>query len=157
MPIVPIVGPAGAGKSQVIAAERRPGDVLIDFTLLYAALSGAVRGPDGTYPEREAGDPLLPLVAAVKAFALQQAVDRELDGHVTSSARGEVESLERRTGRPARVVDPGEDTVISRLVDPDTGDLSEECGEAAARWYGDKKSDAGYWVSSSGRRYRIAR
>ena len=135
MPITPLVGPAGAGKSQHADRELRLGEVLIDFTLLYAALANVTRGPDGRYPERAAGDPLLPLVAAVKAFALSEAVRRELAGFVTSSARSDIGRLESRTGRPAIIIDPGEEAIRARLADPTTGRLSAECSTAMGRWY----------------------
>ena len=99
------------------------------------ALSGAQRGPDGRYPERIAGDPLIPLVAYIKATALRQAVERELDGFVTTSARADVPELERITGQPATVIDPGEDVVKARLADAVAGELSPECSTALSRWY----------------------
>ena len=135
MPIVPIVGPASGGKSQLIAARLTPGMVVLDFTMLYVALSGVQRGPDGRYPERVTGDPLLPMVSEVKALALNAAIRRELSGFVTSSARDDVEMLERVTGAKATVVDPGEDIVRARLADPVTGEVSEECSAALRRWY----------------------
>ena len=173
MPIVPIAGPAGAGKSQVIAAERRPGDVLIDFTEIYAAVSGVQRGPDGRYPERLDSDPLLPLVSAVRGFMLSEAVRRELNGVVTTASRDEVSVLERITGQRARIVDPGDDMVVSRLMVGDTEvdasvpdarrprrgrGLPSNCWKAIRRWFGDKSQTEGgrrVWVSSSGRRYPI--
>lgn len=161
MPIVPVVGPVGAGKSQEIEAERRPGDVLIDFTAIYVALSGVVRDRAGRYPEREAGDPLLPLTSAVAAFALSEAVKRELTGHVTTASKDKVPQLERITGQKARVIDPGDDAVITRHYGSPKPSITEECSQALGRWYGDKREsgdDGGnYWTSSSGKRYRITR
>ena len=115
MPIQPIAGPAGGGKSQVVAEALRPGMVLIDFTAIWAALAGVERGPDGLYPVRRDDDPLVPLVSAVQAFALSQAVERQLDGFVTTASRDRVALLERITGQPARIVDPGIETVLERL------------------------------------------
>ncbi len=135
MPITPVLGPAGAGKSQHVDRERRPGDVVIDYTLLWAALTMARRGPDGRYPERGDDDPSLPLVSAVKAFALSEAVRRELGGFVTSSARSDIARLETRTGRPATIIDPGRAVVAARLTDPETGILSAACSTALGRWY----------------------
>ena len=136
MAITPVVGPAGAGKSQYIDRERRPGEVVIDYTLLWAALTMARRGPDGRFPERGDDGPSLPLVSAVKAFALSEAVRRELSGYVTSSARSDVERLEGRTGRRAVIIDPGRAVVAARLTDPETGVLSSACSVALGRWYG---------------------
>ena len=135
MPITPVLGPAGAGKSQYIDRERRPGDVVIDYTLLWAALTMARRGPDGRYPERGDDDPSLPLVSAVKGFAVAEAVKRELAGYVTSSARSDIGRLESRTGRPAVIIDPGREVVEGRLRDPESGEISAACSVAMGRWY----------------------
>ena len=136
MPIIPIIGPAGAGKSQIIDNLRRPGQVLLDYTGLYAAIGGVQRDASGRYPVRVDGDPLIGLVAALKDYAVEQAVTRELDGYVTSSSRDDIERLERITGQPATIVDPGEAVTKARLADPVTGVLSEECKKALRRWYG---------------------
>lgn len=130
-----VAGPAGAGKSQYVARERNPGDILIDYTSIWAALTGAERGADGKYPERETGDPALPLVSATKEFVLRQAVERELNGFVTTSARDEVQRLESVTNSTAEIIDPGQDVVRLRLADPETGRLSDECQGALNRWY----------------------
>ena len=135
MPIRPIVGPAGAGKSQHIEQEQKPGDIIIDYTRLWVALTGAVRGPDGKYPDRTDDDPSLALVNAVKQFALSQAIERELDGYVTSSASAEVPKLEARTGQVATVLDPGQTAVEKRLADR-FGTVSDQCRKALRRWYG---------------------
>ena len=136
MPIRPVAGPAGAGKSQHVDRERGPHGIVIDFTALWAALTGATRGPDGKYPERTDDDPSLALVSAVKAFAVSQAITRELTGFVTTSSRTEMARLEVQTGQPAVVIDPGEDVVRGRLTDQRTGVMSEDCAKAMARWYG---------------------
>ena len=135
MPITPVIGPAGGGKSQYIAANIRPGWIILDYTMIYAALSGAQRGADGKFPERVTGDPLLPMVSAVKAVALSIAVERQLDGFVTSSARADREILERITGQVATIIDPGEEVIKARLRDPLTERLSPECSTALSRWY----------------------
>ena len=170
MPITPIAGPVGAGKSQEVDRLRKPGDVLIDFTRIYVALSGAVRGPDGRFPEREDGDPLLPLASAVQSFALSEAVARELDGFVTTASADKVPTLERVTGETAKVIDPGDDAVIVRHYG-ERPNITAECSKALGRWYGPRSArgsgggkdatgkavddSAEYWVSASGTRYRI--
>ena len=78
---------------------------------------------------------MLPFVSAVKAAALSLAVERELSGFVTSSARDDVAVLERITRTAAVVIDPGELVVRARLADPETGELSDECENAVGRWY----------------------
>ena len=163
MPVVPVVGPAGAGKSQVIAAERRPGDVLIDFTALHAALTGAVRGEDGRFPVREDDDPSLPLVAAVQAFALSEAVRRELNGFVTTASRENVERLERATGQRARVVDAEPGPILARLTETDDDGpyLNRQCVTAARRWWTEASEikwhaqGIGSWRGPDGRTHRV--
>ena len=58
MAIEIVAGPAGSGKSQLVAVELdKERDVLIDFTRLWAAISGIDRLPDGRFPVRRRGDP----------------------------------------------------------------------------------------------------
>ena len=138
MAISIVRGPAGGGKSQYVERAHTAGKVVIDFTRLYAALALVERGADGMYPVRVDGDPLLPLVEAVKTFATREAARRELSGHVTTSdsSPGEVERL-RELGARGEVVtlDPGEEVIRARLADAETGALSPECGKALSRWY----------------------
>ena len=163
MPIQPIVGPAGAGKSQVIAAERRPGDILIDFTALWVALTGATRGEDGRYPVREDDDPSLPLVSALYWFGLSEAVKRELSGFVTSASREHVRRLESVTGQTARVVDPEPGPLLARLTEVDDGGeyLDGACVSAVRRWWTDASEvkwharGVGSWQGPDGRTHRV--
>ena len=72
MPITPVAGPAGGGKSAYVAEHLRPGWIVLDFTQIYVALTGAVRGPGRQVtPNELTGDPVLPLVSAVKAVDLE--------------------------------------------------------------------------------------
>ena len=137
MPIQPVAGPAGAGKSQWIARNRRPGDVVIDHTALWAALTGAERGPDGRYPPREDDDATAPFVQYLMATAVRRATAAGLSGFVTTSRRGKVAELEAETGEAAVIVDPGRQVAEDRLRDPETGELSAACSRALARWYDD--------------------
>ena len=163
MPITPIVGPAGSGKSQVVAAERRPGDILIDYTLIWAALTGAVRGEDGRFPVREDDDPSLPLVSSLYWFGLSEAVKRELNGYVTSASRANVERLEQVTGVKARVVDVEPGPLLARLseVDDDGEYLDGQCVAAARRWWTEAENvkwharGVGSWKGPDGRTHRV--
>ena len=137
MPITPVAGPAGGGKSQWIARNRQPGDVVIDHTGLWAALTGAQRGADGRYPPRPDDDPTIPLVQYVMAVAVRRATEAGLSGFVTTSRRAKVADLERETGEAAVIVDPGREVATERLRDPETGDLSAACSRALAKWYDD--------------------
>ena len=136
--MVIVRGPAGAGKSGYVERERRPGELLADFTMLYAAVAGVTRGPDGRYPVRQDTDPLIPIVAAIKAFVVREAARRGLRGYVTtsSSAPGELARLRELGASDAAPItlDPGESVVRARLAGDD-GELSEQCRLALARWY----------------------
>ena len=163
MPITPVAGPAGSGKSQYVARRLRRGEVVLDYTRLWAALAGVERGPDGRLPERRPDDPLIPLVQAVFASALVEATRRGLNGYVTTASRGAVADLVTQTGQPAVEIDPGDDVAVSRLMtddpDPPAGQprraLPRSCSRALARWYGDRRTAGGAWRSSSGREYPI--
>ena len=137
MPITPVAGPAGGGKSQWIERNRQPGDILIDHTAIWAALTGAQRGPDGRYPAREADDPTTGLVQYLMAVAVRQAAADGLDGYVTTSRRAKVADLEDATGEAAVIVDPGVKVATDRLRDPETGELSPACAAALGRWFTD--------------------
>ena len=144
MPLEVIAGPAGGGKSQVVEEERTTGDVVIDFTSLYVAMTGVQRDPaTGRYPERLDGDPRIGLVSEVRDHAIAAAAERELDGFVTTSD-SRPESLDRFARLAAgpgveaaviRIIDPGEEVVRARLADPVTGQLSSGCESALGRWY----------------------
>ena len=120
-------------------------DLLADFTALYAAISAAERGPDGRYPERVTGDPLLPLVSYLKTTIARAGLHRDFRVLVTTSDSSDDERekwADMADGERARfsavTVDPGESVVRARLMtDPNTGEaLSEECQKALRRWYG---------------------
>ena len=131
MALVIVRGPAGSGKSGYVERERRPGEVVADFTAVYAAISGATRGPDGRYPVRQDTDPLIPLVAWVKAAIVREAARRQLSGFVTTSdsSAGEIERLRRLGASDAEPVtlDPGREIAEARLTDTETGQLHPQC------------------------------
>ena len=134
-------GPAGSGKSQEARRLRdeNPGPAVIaDFQSLYAAIAGDVRGPDGTFPQRDPA--LLPTAEYVRRAVITAAVSRQIDVIATNSDG----SLTRRAqlleqlgaGAEERVIDPGEEVVKSRLSSRRTGRLSGACSQAIGRWYG---------------------
>ena len=133
-------GPAGAAKSALARQlfEARTGLVVVaDFQSLYAALTGDTRGPDGRYPLRD--ERLLPLTEYTRRAVITGAIERDIDVIATNSdgAPGRREFMLSKLGPDAteRVIDPGEDVIRARLSDPITGELSDECQSAAARWY----------------------
>ena len=163
MAIVPVAGPAGSGKSQLIASERRPGDILIDYTALWVALTGATRGEDGRYPVREDDDPSLPLVSAAYWWMLGEAVKRELSGFVTTASRANVERLEAVTGQPARIIEPEPGPLIARLteVDGDGEHIQGQCVSAVRRWWTNAETikwhtpGVGSWRGPDGKTHRV--
>lgn len=137
-----IEGPAGAGKSGITALMLAAGEVqvLADVTELWAALAGAVRGPDGRYPLRLDDDPALAVARYLQAVAVRQGLQDGADVAVTTSRRGQVErwrqvATEAATSFAVRTVDPGRQVVEARLADDD-GNLSAACQQAIGRWYG---------------------
>lgn len=141
--LIRLAGPAGSGKSGRARRMLAGGDadLLIDFTALYAALSGVERDGEGKYPVRSDTDPLLPLVHAVRAIAVAEGLRRGFRLLRTSSARDDEDrdrATAERHGAEYRqiVIDPGREVVAARLADPETGELSQACSVALSRWYG---------------------
>ena len=139
-----ISGPAGSSKSAIARqqledwqAEGRLA-VAADFQALYAALTLAVRGPDGRFPLRD--DRLLSVTEYIRSVLVRTATERGISVVLTNSDGDpdRRQDLLARIGAPAaeRIVDPGEQTVRARLSDPVTGELSSDCQQAIARWYG---------------------
>ena len=157
MPIGIIRGPAGAGKSQWFQENREPGDLLIDVTALWVALLGLERDGNGRYPVRLASEPGLRMALYLKSTAIRFAAENGISGWATTSSSSPV-AVERLreiivsagagagagwccAGAVGRVVtvDPGESVARSRLADPDTGEVSDECNRAVRRWYGRRR------------------
>ena len=136
-------GPAGAGKSQlaraILRAWAREGRLAVaaDFQSIVAALTLAVRGEDGKFPERD--DRLLPMAEHIRREVIDAARARGISVVATNSdgAPQRRQALLERIGDGAteRVVDPGRSVVEGRLADPLTGDVSPACQRAVGRWY----------------------
>ena len=140
--LVLIEGPAGGGKSQVAQDLLAAGSVqlIADVTQLWAALSGAVRGPDGRYPVRRDDDPALAVALSIRAYAARRGLELDADVAVTAASRGQAQrwaKLADDVGATlsVRTVDPGREVVTERLAEAD-GELSGPCARAVGRWYG---------------------
>ena len=137
-----VQGPAGAGKSGVTAEMLSSGEVAVvaDVTSLWVALSGVTRGPDGRYPVRLDDDPALHLARYVRQVAVRRALTLDINIAVTTSSPDQVEKyralLDDSDELRARTVSIPEGVARQRLSDPATGELSKECEEAIARWFG---------------------
>lgn len=142
--LIHVEGPGGGGKSQLIARMLAAGEVQIvsDVTMLWAALSGAVRDPEtGLYPVRLDDDPALALARYLQATAVRQGLEDGADVAVTSSAPDQGPRWERLADDAdvefqQRTVDPGRAEITRRLTDQATGILSDQCANVIRRWYG---------------------
>lgn len=141
MTLTLLQGPAGSGKSQLLAALLAATDnqIGLDITALWAAMSGATRGPDGRYSERSDDDPALAGAFYTQHVTTRWALSEGVDVAVTTSRPGQEERWRRlaeEAGVPfqVRTVDPGREVVEARLAGPD-GELSEACRRAIDRWY----------------------
>ena len=136
-----VQGPAGGGKSQVVAEMVAAGEVSLvsDVTRLWVALGVYQRGPDGRYPVRQDQDPALATALYLQAVAVRRALETGADVAVTTSRAGQAQrwlEVAESAGQSFRVrtVDPGEAVVRARLAGPD-GSVSQECERAIGRWY----------------------
>ena len=136
-------GPAGGGKSALAASMLSAGEISVlgDITSIWAALSGAQRGPDGRYPVRLDDDPALRVAQYVQRAAIRRALRDGIDAAATTSQAGQAEAWrelaeEVETEFILRTVDPGRRVVEARLADAATGILSDACRAAISRWYG---------------------
>ena len=136
-------GPAGSGKSELAREALAAGevDVLADLTAIWAALTGARRGPDGKYPTRRDTDPIIlsGMAAYIRRTVVRQALRQDLRAAVMTGTRGlavEYGAIAHEYGAAfeVRTVDPGEFEVRKRLAAPG-GKLDPECEKAIARWY----------------------
>ena len=138
-----LVGPAGGGKSQAaraLLAEATEPTVAADFTAILSALTLAERGPDGKYPARTARtEALLPIAEYVRRVIITAATERNI-GIVATSSDGDPGRRDfllglLGPGAVVRTLDPGRDVVSARLSDSVTGELSDDCARAVARYY----------------------
>ena len=144
-----VQGPAGGGKSAVTRDMLAAGEIqlLADVTALWAALTGAVRGPDGRYPVRLPDDPGLRAALYLQATAAHHGLREGLDVAVTTSQRGQEprwRAVADTEDAPLRVrtIDPGRSVVLARLAQDVTNAagvtepvVSAACRDAVNRWY----------------------
>ena len=145
--------------------EANEVQVAADLTMLWVALSGVTRGPDGGYPIREDDDPALQTALYVQGAAVRHALTEGRNVAVTTSRAGQVERWRDVAQSVAarfrvRTADPGLHVVVGRLSiegepgvddeildilpgDTDTDVLnrrrrriSRQCRKAVERWYG---------------------
>ena len=144
MTLTLIEGPAGSGKSQMVAEMLAAGelDIQADLTGMWVALRGVERDPaTGRYPIRQDTDPAVAagLAAYLRAAAVRQGLRQGLRVGVTSGTPDTATKwaeVAREAGTAFNVVtiDPGRTVVTARLeVD---GELPEQCERAIRRWYG---------------------
>lgn len=144
MSLLLVQGPAGGGKSQLVAEFLESGliDLVSDITMLWVALKGVTRDADGRFPVREDSDPALDAARYLQPVLVRFALELGARVAVTTSRRNQVERWQTLAYSidvdfSVRTVDPGEDVVRARLADPVTGELSDPCARAIRRWYGE--------------------
>ena len=142
-----IAGPAGGGKTQrarVLIAELRAAGLepfAADVQSLLAALLLLERLPDGRYPERlDDQQYTLAMVEYLRTTLIRQALEDDRPVVVTISeppGRPRYVALLALFGGQAKeeTIDPGIDVIVERLSGPD-GTISDQCAEAADRYYG---------------------
>ena len=141
-------GPAGSGKSQWFEQNSSAGDLFLDVTTIWAALRNLERDGNGLYPVRLSREAALTLALYLKAVGIRFAAENGINGWATTSNSSPlaVERIRERiisgggAGAVGRVVTVGEnlsrEEILDRLRDPATGEVSEECQKAVARWFG---------------------
>ena len=138
-----VAGPPFGGKSRMIR-ERMAADpslVLVDFTAVFAAISGEERDPETRrYPVRATGDPRLAYAAGVYTRAVEHAAFTEQRGFVTTAKRDQIDRLkELAATRWVEIVDPGEGVVRDRMAHYYGGAVPDECENAMSGWYGGRR------------------
>ena len=96
-----VQGPAGAGKSQHVAALKAAGTVaaIADITRLWSAIGGYERDPTtGLFPVRADADPALLLALYTKTVVVRQALSEGVNVAVTSSVALPAPTLARHRG-----------------------------------------------------------
>ena len=143
-----IAGPAGGGKSQrarVLIAELRNAGLqpfAADVQSILAALLLLERLPDGRYPERlDDQQYALTMVEYLRTTLIRQALENDQPVIVTISeppGRPRYTALFALFGGQAKeeVVDPGIGVIVERLTLPGATEPSQQCIEAASRYYG---------------------
>lgn len=137
--LVVLAGPALVGKSPIAEAAIEPkrGEVLIDYSLLFSALTTVPRG--ALRPSRVP----LPLVESVREHAIREAVARELNGFVTVASGTALRKVRQLAPAAAVLVMQPQRADLERLIarGPEARATStelqwiDECTQAAVRWY----------------------
>ena len=137
-----ISGPAGAGKSaegKRLLSEATEPTILVEFQEILAFLLGLRRDPTtNRYPERRPQDAYaIPLAAAIRRFTIVEAVDQNIYT-IASNSDGDPArraGLVRILGLGATelIIDPGYAAIVENLSIE--GVFSEQCQEAANRWF----------------------
>lgn len=127
MALTVITGPPASGKSTWVRANAQPGDIVIDYDLIAAALSPG--GDSHDHSRRLAKVTYRARTAAINE-ALRHA--EHIDVWIIHSAP-KPDALERYTAHHARIVtiDPGRDVVMQRIAEQ----RPSSARAVATRWY----------------------
>lgn len=127
MSLTVVTGPPAAGKSTYVQTHARPGDIVIDYDLLAAALSP--RGDTHNHPKV-----LAKVAYRARAVAIDEALRHVDDLNVWLIHTDPTpETLARYAQHGARMVtvDPGYDVVMDRI----TRERPHSARAVATRWY----------------------
>lgn len=136
--LVVLAGPPLVGKSPIAESAIRPdrGDVLIDYSIMFAAMTTVPRGR--LRPSRVP----VPFVQSVREHAIREAVARQLSGVVTVASGTALEGVRAlMPSAPVLVIDADRaaiDKVIAAGPEARQSYASrwrEDCAGAAGRWY----------------------
>ena len=125
MSIRVVTGPPFSGKSQAVAKVRRPGEVLIDTTVLWKALYSPESGAIRTMEQAR-------VAQAAKMAALKNAAAQGLDGWVTVAERDPIQLkrwLDAAQQQKAWLVTEPMETLIRRARA-----AGPECEELLTGW-----------------------
>lgn len=134
-----VAGPPGGGKTGYVRDQmKRTGGIQVDFTALFAALTGEERDAEGRYPIRQDGDERLLAASRVWLMAVGiAATGLEVPVYITTANKQKIDQLkELADTTDVHTVDPGRATCERRLRQKYDGELPVQCEKALARWYG---------------------
>jgi len=160
--LVVLAGPALSGKSTLAEhmVRRHRGDVLIDYSRIYSAMTLVPRGQLRPSPVP------IPFVQAVREHAIREAGARELSGVITVASGRQVERVATlANGAPVVIVGmtraefdkalaagreaPEPSKAEERATRVTTRTWLQECGSAGRRWYDNEpRPGSGYQLGS---------
>lgn len=134
MALTVVTGPPAAGKSTYVQAHAKPGDIVIDYDLIAAALSPG--GDTHDHPRR-----LAKVAYRARSMAIHEAL-RHVD-HIDvwvihTSPQPDTIATYQAHGAHIITIDPGRDVVMQRIRDQ----RPASARAVATRWYNTQSNGA---------------